>query len=357
MQPAQDSEDSTTCYGYLPVDDQRDISRLITRIQLLAFPFLTFFSVRAYMADAIFQGVVLNVFSVLLLANTGLFLKRGGHERYKWSFIAIIICLFIYLVLDSVEGGTGILWLYAFPPLVFYISELRTGSFFCAFGVVAVLAAFTPLGVQLGVTDYPMSFKLAFLTSFIFEMGFCYTLDKGRRTSREQLINLARHFEYAAKHDSLTGLYNRREGGARLTGEYSRFQRHGNQFSILLLDIDLFKRINDTWGHEAGDLIIRQVANSLTHLSRKSDVVARWGGEEFLIILPEAGSDDAVQMAQRIREHVAAGRVRYQNQQLSVTTSIGVATIQANEALDNLLRRADENLYAAKSGGRNMVVV
>src|SRR5690606_5601410 len=134
----------------------------------------------------------------------------------------------------------GILWLYVFPPLVFYISNLRVGLGLCALGLVAILIIFSPLGVALGAYPYDDGFKLVYLSAMLFARVFCFMLDRSRRRNRDQLLTLARQFEYAAKHDSLTGLYNRREGSARLNAEYARWQRHGGSFAILLLDIDRF---------------------------------------------------------------------------------------------------------------------
>src|SRR5690606_13432091 len=184
-----------------------------------------------------------------------------------------------------------------------------------------------------------------------------YGLDRDRRLNRDRLLKLAQEFEYAAKHDSLTGLYNRHEGTARLTDEFTRFQRYGREFSLLLLDIDHFKRINDGWGHAAGDCIIRHVADVLRQLSRTSDSVIRWGGEEFLVLLPETEASEARQLAERIRAQIAGDQVLFKGELIGVTASLGVASVRASDTLESLQRRVDDHLYVAKDLGRNRVEV
>lgn len=342
--------------GHSLPDDPQEVSRVIHWVSVLAFPLLTFYAVRAHLQDAHWNGLVLQSFSLLLLLNMACFLRHRRHELYKWLFTALIGPMFIYVNLAGLEEGAGILWLYAFPPLVFYISDLRIGALFAALTLAAVLVLFTPLGRSLGAAAYPSNFQLVFLSALAFEFFFCYMLDRSRRQNSDRLVELARQFEYAAKHDALTGLANRREGGQRLKGEYARFQRTGRPFTLMLLDIDHFKRINDFCGHQAGDRIIREVANHLARNVRSIDTVARWGGEEFLVILPESGAQEAWHLAQRLREQIAAHQVLEQGRPISATVSIGLASVRPDEELDELLRRADENLYAAKNGGRNRVV-
>jgi len=121
----------------------------------------------------------------------------------------------------------------------------------------------------------------------------------------------------------------------------------------MLLDIDLFKGINDHYGHHAGDELIRMVARTLREQCRNVDTVTRWGGEEYLVLLPETGPDEALQTAQRIRAAIEAGSVEVDGHQLGATISVGTATITGSESIDRLLQRADEALYAAKIAGRN----
>jgi diguanylate cyclase (GGDEF)-like protein len=148
--------------------------------------------------------------------------------------------------------------------------------------------------------------------------------------------------------DALTGLPNRRATTERFAGEVARASRHQREFALLLFDIDYFKRVNDTLGHLAGDKVLRDVAAALDRGRRAVDIVGRIGGEEFVVILAEEGSDGAMMAANRLRENVAQG--------LSVTVSGGLA-VYPTDGLDwdRLFAVADERLYAAKNGGRNRI--
>jgi len=156
--------------------------------------------------------------------------------------------------------------------------------------------------------------------------------------------------------DGLTGLYNRRHMDERLAHEQERYKRTGVPFSVLLVDIDLFKRVNDTYGHDVGDTLLRHIAVSLTSGIRKMDTVSRWGGEEFLLLLPATDRNKAMRLAQRIRGDVSGSPYRFGDKTLRVTITIGLSTITPDESLEALLKRADDALYAGKEAGRDRVV-
>ena len=159
-----------------------------------------------------------------------------------------------------------------------------------------------------------------------------------------------------AERDSLTGLYNRRAGLERLEAELARYARDGAGFSVLMADIDRFKLVNDTRGHEAGDLALRATARvSLAEL-RAEDVAVRWGGEEFLFILPGAELAAARAVGERIRARVASTKVGREGEPFSVTVSVGLATLKPGDSAREVLLRADRDLYRAKASGRNRIV-
>jgi len=161
-----------------------------------------------------------------------------------------------------------------------------------------------------------------------------------------------------AMRDMLTGLYNRHYVEEWFGLELLRAQRHGRPIAAILLDIDHFKRFNDSFGHEAGDLVLRELAGVLRRLARQSDVASRYGGEEFLVLLPECPFDAALRKAEQLREEAAKLKLEHNDRWLgSVTVSIGVAAFpdHAQEA-KALLRCADEALYDAKAAGRDRVV-
>jgi diguanylate cyclase (GGDEF)-like protein len=158
--------------------------------------------------------------------------------------------------------------------------------------------------------------------------------------------------------DDLTMILNRRFGVKRLREEFSRSARHGSPVSILMIDIDHFKSFNDTYGHNAGDAVLKKVASLLNTNLRMEDMVCRYGGEEFLILLTGAGMNDSAIMAERVRRVIASEEFKWSGSKLSISISIGVATypIVRASVCEELITSADKALYAAKEYGRNQVV-
>jgi diguanylate cyclase (GGDEF)-like protein len=157
--------------------------------------------------------------------------------------------------------------------------------------------------------------------------------------------------------DSLTGLYNHRHTMDQVANEFGRVGRYEGGVSLLMIDIDHFKKVNDEQGHPAGDMVLRDVARILKDTLRVVDSVGRYGGEEFVCILPHTNHDEALQTAERIRVAIADHVFRLGSRQSRVTVSIGVATYpsQRVDSPGGLLREADKALYRAKEGGRNRV--
>lgn len=155
--------------------------------------------------------------------------------------------------------------------------------------------------------------------------------------------------------DPLTGLCNRRSFLELAEQERVRSERYGFSMVLLLMDLDNFKRINDDYGHDIGDLVLKHVSRILRDTLRQSDLLARFGGEEFIALLPETSMDGALVIAERLRFHVAEAAIQAPGGFLSITISIGAAGFQpcGSMALDVLTKRADEALYVSKKEGRN----
>lgn len=160
-----------------------------------------------------------------------------------------------------------------------------------------------------------------------------------------------------AAYDDLTSVLNRRSFGAVLDAEINRSRRHKHTLSLLLLDIDHFKEINDTYGHLAGDEVLVEFTRRLSACIRASDVIGRYGGEEFCILLPETGEDAALALAERCREIIARESFTAKGQVLSITVSIGALTtaLESEPSVDELYERVDQALYGAKESGRDQV--
>lgn len=159
-----------------------------------------------------------------------------------------------------------------------------------------------------------------------------------------------------ATHDPLTGLENRRSTGHRLQVELARATRQGEPLAVLMLDLDHFKHVNDAWGHTVGDQVLTAVAQTLQTGVRAADVVGRYGGEEFLAILPSTPPHEAIDVAERLRQAVSDLRVPAGHGHIAITVSIGIAVFTDAENLATLIARADTALYRAKAEGRDRCV-
>jgi two-component system cell cycle response regulator len=172
---------------------------------------------------------------------------------------------------------------------------------------------------------------------------------------QEELVEQSRRLETLIFEDPLTGLANRRFILTQLASLVSGARRHGRPLSIAIVDIDYFKSVNDRHGHPVGDQVLVAVTGALRNHMRAEDQLGRLGGEEFLTVLPDTDHDAAMAAAERMREEVAATSIVHDGTELGVTVSLGVATWEAEEPPELLLRRADDALYAAKGGGRDRV--
>ncbi|MEK4663125.1 sensor domain-containing diguanylate cyclase [Priestia sp. FSL H7-0729] len=171
------------------------------------------------------------------------------------------------------------------------------------------------------------------------------------KIKEQALIKVNDQLETLASTDLLTGLKNRRFFQEKMFESLMMFQEKQRYFSLLVVDIDHFKSINDTYGHPIGDLVLGNLAGLLQSLSRSTDVVARYGGEEFVIILPGCEEQQAIGIAERYRSQVASADWGEYN----ITVSIGAATVVEEDTEQSLFQRADKALYASKTGGRNRV--
>jgi len=182
--------------------------------------------------------------------------------------------------------------------------------------------------------------------------GLQSKLDTAEGRLQDQAVEIEAHISRSLT-DPLTGLPNRREFNERLEERMSAWQRRREVFSLLLLDVDHFKKLNDSYGHLAGDQVLATLGGVLRGAIRREDAVARYGGEEFAVLLPNTTLEQASLVAEKVREAVERTTANHNQQRIAITISGGLATIQPNERVETLIERADEALYAAKAAGRN----
>jgi diguanylate cyclase (GGDEF)-like protein len=178
---------------------------------------------------------------------------------------------------------------------------------------------------------------------------------------KKELTDATEHsktLEQKINHDPLTGANSRRAYSARIEEEMERFMRYGSIFSLLFLDVDHFKKVNDSYGHAIGDRCLQEIIKKTSSLIRKNDMLARYGGEEFVLIMPETEGINAKNVAEKIRETIEKIEFVYKNDTVTVTVSIGVTQVREDDAVPlDVLERADRAVYQAKQDGRNRVVL
>jgi diguanylate cyclase (GGDEF)-like protein len=220
--------------------------------------------------------------------------------------------------------------------------------------------------VKIGVqkNDYSLVWKISIGTGLVL-FGFCYwnrklSIEKERAQQalndlnllKEQLVEKNEALNQLAVTDQLTGLYNRLKLDATLKGEFERSERYTHAFGIILVDIDNFKEVNDTHGHQTGDKILLNFAELLMNHTRKTDIVGRWGGEEFLIICPETCETGIMKLAKNLCGIIQKHKFPVI---LSKTASFGVALYRQGDSIQTIIKRSDEALYNAKESGKNCV--
>jgi len=197
--------------------------------------------------------------------------------------------------------------------------------------------------------------KFIALSSFTLSSTFAFFQAHARTTSIEENDRLNQELQYIASTDELTELANRRDMSARLEFEQKRSNRSGAAFSVIIADIDYFKRVNDNFGHDTGDTVLKAFADVFSARFRDTDKVGRWGGEEFLVILPNTTLAEAGNIADAVRKSVSQTGLLPNMPHRLITMSAGVASSSEAEDVAELLKLADDRLYEAKDSGRNRI--
>jgi len=207
--------------------------------------------------------------------------------------------------------------------------------------------------MQQNVTIVPLDIEKEQVCIFIYD-------NTSLSETNAKLNDLNKELQELSHKDYLTGLYNRRFFAEESTRAIAMSLRNNSEFSIVMMDIDNFKSINDTYGHSAGDTIIVAVANKLQELIRKSDIAARFGGEEFVLLLHEISSQNAMKVAENVRSMVQELEIETESYKIKFTISFGVAqfdTFKDDNNIEHTIARADKALYEAKNSGKNKVIL
>ncbi len=202
--------------------------------------------------------------------------------------------------------------------------------------------------------EYFIEMHVAFYLFGLLIALFFIWFDVKKRKQTLEIQKLNKELKRMSLEDDLTGCHNRRYFEALVIREQKKAIRYNANMSVIMLDIDFFKDVNDQYGHHVGDVVLKELAKIMSEHIRASDDLARWGGEEFIILLPNTGAEQAVQVAEKLRLKIEHNVFEYN---LKITASFGVAEYIQHESYDNLFKRVDSAVYLAKEKGRNQVVI
>lgn len=293
------------------------------------FPFAVLRYLQGEWTAAIIDTLIIGGFLVL-----GIYVYRTRRVRLA-SIALSVLCMGGVIATVYLIGPHQVYWAYPALMAVFYLIRPRVAAVLAALTVVALLPALLPL------TDTHITTTVIITILVTSSFAFAFALITNRQ--REQLMHLATK-------DSLTGAGNRRALDTKLAELVNAFRRSGEPSSIILLDLDHFKKVNDVYGHAAGDQILKSLTEIINLRIRVTDSLYRIGGEEFVVVLDGQDLHRAAHLAEQLRTLVDANELVPDR---SVTISLGVAELKAGESPNDWLHRADEALYRAKDAGRN----
>jgi diguanylate cyclase len=280
-----------------------------------------------------------------------------AKPKENWTFEVLLIVASLGIATIAYQLQTGkylVLHLYYLPVVLggFHLGKYRAGSlaFFCALlGGIVTAPSLTQISLEPGVLAAGLEY-IVWASTLGLTAVLVGTLSDERRRAFEQLHD---SHQKNVLLDSLTGIANRRAFDAELSRRLAEWNRYQTPFALMMVDIDRFKDFNDRYGHQAGDVVLRDVASTIEMAIRETDFVARYGGEEFCAVLPGASVDSAREIAERVRNLIETSHFQFTRLKLKTTVSVGVAMIMDEENAASLIQRCDGALYASKEAGRN----
>ena len=279
------------------------------------------------------------------------------------DIVYLVICGF-YMVMFSITtflGRTDVsyfLWSFVLPIACFSLLGASRGVVVTIIYLFISLFLMTAPETILLSKPYASSVVSRYCIIYLIITLASYYYESSQKVMFKRLQQEKNRYERDSKLDPLTEIFNRREMIARMEIEQKRQLRHGNQFMLILGDIDNFKNVNDTFGHDQGDRVLKRIARIMKDQIRGIDCISRWGGEEFLIMLVETDLDDGQKVAERIRKNIEETVFEFKESKISVTLTCGLSAHHgAEDTIESCIKRADQALYQGKKQGKNQIVV
>jgi diguanylate cyclase (GGDEF)-like protein len=316
--------------------------------------------VSAFIRQDNLLGTVLILASLLFFCSHLILRSKRIVNPYKFSANLVtssLVVLMIYLVYTGGVNGTGPLWIYIVPPVALFFGGMRKGMRNLGLFVLIIsILMFYPNNQWLS-TSYSFEFKSRLIYSFLTVSCLFAFYEYVRQNSFNRMQEMSQKFERQAMRDPLSGLLNRRGMREKLQQEFERSQRYKIDLTVMMCDIDHFKTVNDQYGHEKGDEVIKGLASILKSGLRKQDLISRWGGEEYLFLLPETNGNQAMQLSENLRIKIEETQYKQDDKTFSVTISVGLYEMASTDTINQAITKADTNLYKAKEQGRNRCIL
>lgn len=304
-----------------------------------------FLSTEAYRGNKIKEFFLYSMFEIPIHAVLSTYYV-GWNYRFMLILFGAISCIFYFVIfVDDFKH-----------PIVF---SAVVSIIYCAIyvGVRIYTSFYTPIKLHIRGSESLESFYIYFNTFITFACLIFFNALFAIEYSfiKKQLLSENSKLDSYATFDPLTGLLNRRSTESQLQALFNKHYYDDDSFSVIMCDIDKFKSVNDTYGHDTGDYVLKEVSSILKDTVRNEDIVGRWGGEEFLILI-KANKAKAAALAERIRVKVSEHSYEYKSIELHITITLGVSAYRSNTSVENLVKSADMKLYRGKENGRNQVV-
>lgn len=335
--------------------EERNKVLVTTLFSLVSVVFLVTFGLENLLSNHRTLALILLGAALIILVNYSYLRITKRHFDTAIFIIFLTSSLFVYLLVSGGSGDSGHLWFFILPSLVYLVLGLKTGTVFVFFllAVIAFILFFADN--DLLHTTYDSVFSRRYFAAFVCVALTALVHEYTREDRRQELLALSKKLSFLSQTDDLTGLANRRAITGMIQHEIVRFERKKRPFCLLIADIDHFKKINDLHGHECGDQVLVAIAQTLNKITKKQDIVSRWGGEEFIILLPETTYEQGQISAERLRQAIEALEVHYGGEVIRMTISIGLAEYSRGQTFNQIVKSADNLLYQAKGAGRNRV--
>lgn len=352
-------------YVGMDTGGQNESKKVIVLIRIMIISYILYFVANMVACNMIFSDFrVLLFYGSFLLLFIALF-SMSYQYRTKvilWGFYLSTI-VWIIAIVHCFGWNVGVqhflmvlLVLTFFSDYKGYANKVIFAVILCAFRIVLFYLYHKKVPIwQLGDLEENVLQVMNTITIFWCISAVAYTFSKDSQELEGKLIEYNSQLQYQANTDTLTGLFNRRKAMAYMNSMIKGVSREKG-LCVCICDIDFFKRVNDNYGHDFGDLVLKRIAEILKEEMQGRNLAARWGGEEFLLLFPESNGDEAYIIVEQIRQRIKDTKIQNEDKVINVSMTFGLAEYDFVNGLDATLKEADEKLYIGKENGRDVVI-